>query len=443
MLDIIQNVELFIQNYDIKGTVLVAFSGGYDSTCLLDVLSKLAPKYDLKLYAIHLNHNWRGQESLEEANKARNFAVSKGVEFYEETLDCSISQTETAARDARYEFFNRCAQKFNSKFIMTAHNLNDNAETLIYRIIKGTGVRGLCGISPNREIFYRPLLNIERNDIEKYCRENNLLPNFDSSNENVKYRRNFIRKEIIPLMQEINPEVIQSINSLSNISKSDNDIIEEYLFKVLRKITKNGKISTKKFLKQSENIQKRLIYNVLQVATADYEKKKVDEILEFVRENSFLKCGKTKSLTSDLWIWAGSKYIEIITANFPVLCDIEITSEGEYPLGEKIFTIEKCTRIPEKFPKDDEFVAYANLNNQDFPLKLRTRREGDRISPLGCNGSQKLKKYLNSKMIPKHKRDEYLFLAKDSEILWAAGLGISEKLRVGEKVTHRLKITSK
>ena len=203
---IANEVKKFIDNYNLSGTFIVAFSGGYDSMCLLDVLNKL--NYDV--VAVHLNHNWRGEESFNEEQNCKNFAQSKGIKYYTEILPDNVEKTETAARIERYKFFEKCAKKFNSNVIFTAHNFDDNAETVLYRIIKGTGTIGLQGISEHRDIFYRPLLNVKRKEIEAYCKKNQLTPNVDSSNFNVNYKRNFIRHKILPLLNEINPKTMQS-----------------------------------------------------------------------------------------------------------------------------------------------------------------------------------------------------------------------------------------
>ena len=131
------------------GTFIVAFSGGYDSMCLLDILYKLG--YDI--VAVHLNHNWRGEESQKEQENCKKFAQANNIKYYTETLPDYIEKTETSARKARYDFFQRCAKKFNSNVIFTAHNFDDNAETILYRITKGTGTIGLQGIAENRDIF--------------------------------------------------------------------------------------------------------------------------------------------------------------------------------------------------------------------------------------------------------------------------------------------------
>ena len=252
------NIEAFLKKYSIRETtVLIAFSGGFDSMCLLDVIVKLKEDFELHPVAIHLNHNWRGEESRQEEEHCRHFCIEKGVEFFSETLSPEVKPTETDAREARYEFFERCAEKFSSKVVFTAHNADDNAETLIYRIAKGTGLEGLKGIAPVRGIFYRPLLQTFRSEIEEYCRKNNLSPNVDSSNENIKYKRNLIRKNILPQLEKINEGAKAAINTLSENAAADTEIINEYLASL------KDKFKTQNFIKFSQPVQNRIIYTFL------------------------------------------------------------------------------------------------------------------------------------------------------------------------------------
>lgn len=432
-----ETVKSFLQKYDLDKpdlTYLVAFSGGYDSMCLLHVLKKITKN---KLIALHLNHNWRGDESDKEELNCKEFCNSLNIEFYSEKLCAQIPHTETAARNARYEFFENCSKKFNSKIVFTAHNKNDNAETLIYRIATGTGIAGLQGISPQREIYYRPLLEISRDEIEKYCIKKHLNPNNDSSNTDTKYKRNFIRKNIMPALNKINPESIDKINTLSDIAKEESEIIDEYVKIIQEKITESSKIKTKKFLKQSLPVQKRLIYNLFIKYNLDYDRTKILNILEFIHNNSDSKSGKTCSLTENLWIFVSCESIETITNNDFKPPSIRITKEGKYNTSEYTFEIEKFEKEVRKFPKDSEGIAYVNL---PYPIdfELRTRQEGDIIQPLGMKGTQKLKKYLNEKKIPNHEKDKLLFLAQGNEILWAINSGISDKIKVSSKPSHRL-----
>lgn len=404
---ICSQVKSFLEKYNLSGTILVAFSGGYDSMCLLDVLNKLGKN----IIAIHLNHNWRGKESLADEENCRNFTKERNIQFYCETLDDSIPKTETVAREARYQFFKHCAKKFKTNIVFTAHNFDDNAETVLYRIIKGTGTHGLQGILEHRDIFYRPFLNISREEIEKYCAKNNLSPNIDSSNSNTKYNRNFIRHKILPLMKEINPKVTTAINSLSNIAKEDFSLQNNLKYEIRELLCK---------------------YNL------EYDKNKIDKICKFINENKNSKSGKKLSLTNGLWLFVSREKQEIIEKKEKFLEEIRICNIGEYKFGNYLFSILPYTKEITEFPSDNEYMAYINIDKIDFTL--RHRKNGDRITPLGMKGSQKLKKYLNEKKIPTHEKDEIVLLCKGQEILWAAGVGLNEHVKVEKNPTHVIKL---
>ena len=414
-------IKAFLDKYSIKKTnILIAFSGGFDSMCLLHLLNSLKNDYELNITAIHLNHNWRGEESLLEARNCANFCQNNNINFYTETLSDSIKKTETEARKARYEFFEKCAKKFNSSTIFTAHNADDNAETLIYRLSKGTGIDGLCGILENREIYYRPLLNVYRKEIEKYCKKNNLSPNSDSSNENTKYKRNHIRKNIIPELEKISIHAKSAINKLAELACNDSQIISEYLS------TLKDKFKTQNFINYSKPVQQRIIYQFLTENNFEYDKNTIERIIIFINKNSTTKNGKTLSLTLGNWLFVNKNEIRLIKND---------TKECQYNI-----ILQKCNKKPTKFPPDSEGIAFVDLTNYNSNLEIRPRKDGDVIQPLGTNGRQKLKKYLNEKGIPKDIRDKMIFLCHNNEILWAPKVGISEKIKVKTIPTHTLKL---
>ena len=429
---IIDAVELFLEKYNLlkpKNNIIVAFSGGYDSMCLLDVMKELAAKYDLNLCAVHLNHGWRGEESDKEEENCKNFCSD--INFYSEKLSPDIPHTETAAREARYEFFEKCAKKFNSKVILTAHNANDNAETVFYRITRGTGITGLEGINETRGIYYRPLLNIYRADIEKYCTDKNLTPNIDSSNFNTEFARNKIRCEIFPKIRETIPDFEEKLNQLSKNAGIASSIIE--------KNTKNlEEYSPQEFCALDEFYKSTVIHKFVRNLGLDYDKKKITRIMEFIEQNKTSKSGKTLSLTTDLWFFAGNKKFEVVKKSALTLPEIRILKEGRCCWNDKVFSIEKIDEIPDKFPDDSSCTAYIQISDINFTL--RGRKDGDIITPLGLGGTQKLKKYLNEKKIPKHEKDKMIFLCKDNEILWAPGIGLSDKIKVVTKPTHVIKL---
>ena len=353
------------------------------------------------------------------------------IDFYSEKLPTNIPHTETSARDARYEFFNKCAKKFNSNVIFTAHNANDNAETIFYRLLKGTGITGLQGIPAVRDIYYRPLLTIFRKDIENYCHEHNLTPNCDSSNNNTKFARNKIRNEIFPIIKEISPNFEIKLNELSNSALATCNIITNTL-KMLESY------SSTEFVNLNQELKNVVVHSFMRQNNFDYDKKKIEDIVDFIDQFSISKAGKTMSLTKNKWLFVNNQKIELISKKNNTFEEIHLTECGSFCIGNNILTIEKCNKTPDEFPKDDEFTAYISTNKIDYTL--RTRKDGDIIYPLGLNGKQKLKKYLNSKKIPKHEKDNVLLLTQKNEVLWVVGIGLSEKLKVIDKPTHILKI---
>ena len=426
-----KSVELFLEKYDLlkpKNNIIVAFSGGYDSLCLLDVMKSLSADYNMNLIAIHLNHGWRGAESDAEEERCRQFASD--IIFYSERLSADVPHTETAAREKRYEFFEKCAKQFNSNVVLTAHNANDNAETVFYRITKGTGITGLEGIRENRGIYYRPLLSIYRSEIEEYCNKKNLVPNFDSSNMDSKYARNKIRNEIFPMF----PDIEKRLNELSEAAANTNRILESEL-----KPLEN--YSTKEFISLDAVMQNLVVHKFFRNSGLDYDKKVIERIVDFIIASSTLKSGSKISLSADKWLFVNSSKIAVISKSDKLVDTVSVTAEGEYSIGNYKFSIRKMDLIPEDFPEDSKFKAYISIPDVNFTL--RTRRDGDVISPLGLGGTQKFKKYLISKHIPAHERDNIILLTRGNDVLWAAGIGLSESVKVTSAPVYEIKLKGK
>lgn len=436
----IDKLKKFLDKYNLKGkTILVGFSGGFDSMCLLDMLFKVSDEYSLKLVAVHLNHNWRGEEASREQENCKAFCDDRRIEFYTKTASAEMKQTETIARALRYKFFDEAIKKYNADAFFTAHNKNDNAETILYRIVKGTGINGLRGIAEKRGIFLRPLLDISRDEIEKYCEENELSPNNDSSNSDIKYKRNFIRHKIIPMLKKINPEVMESLASLINIANEDYDVVEEYLDEKRKIIFDDKTIKTQEFLKLSLNVQRRIIYDWILDYGLDYDYDVINRICQFISDNKNSKSGMSKSLSADSWLFVNRDVTEIIKKTKKLEDEVSVRVCGEYKIGDYIFELCGYTGDEiEDFPDDSMCYSYVDLSNVDIDFVLRTRRDGDIINPLGMAGSMKLKKYFTGKAIPKHIKDNLILLCKENEVLWVPGYGLSDKIIVDKTPTHVL-----
>jgi len=259
-----------------KDTVIVAVSGGPDSMCLLNILCNLREKLGIeKIIVAHVNHMLR-DEAESETLYVKKYCENRNIQIYIRYIDIKkvskmnkISE-ETAGREERYKFFEEIAEKERADKIAIAHNFNDNAETVLMHFIRGTGINGLCGIRPYRDGKYiRPIIECNREEIEEYCKQNNLNPKYDKTNFDNSYTRNKIRNLLIPELKEnYNPNIIESINRLSNVVLQEeeyiNKIICEKYNKILIRLEKDKiVIDLKKFNALDDYIKTRLIIYVI------------------------------------------------------------------------------------------------------------------------------------------------------------------------------------
>lgn len=247
VIDTIKRYNL-IKNGD---SIVIGVSGGPDSICLLHILNELKQELNFKIYVAHINHLIR-KEAEEETEYVQEFCKKLGVECFVKRIDVQKEAkelkrgTEETGRKVRYEFFEEVLEKTKSNKIATAHNNNDKVETIIMNILRGSGTSGLKGIEPIREDKYiRPLIDIEREEIEKYCLENKLEPRIDKSNNENIYTRNKIRNVAIPyIKQEFNPNITKTINRLSEVVSEEN----EYLDKITERTFNEINITSNEFV---------------------------------------------------------------------------------------------------------------------------------------------------------------------------------------------------
>lgn len=293
-----------IKKYDLikpADTVVVAVSGGPDSMCLLNILLEL--RDDLKISKIvvaHVNHMLRA-EAEEETKFVKEFCESKNIEIYikyvnikEISVKNKISE-ELAGREARYEFFEEVVKKTNANKIAIAHNYNDNAETVLMHLLRGTGVSGLCGISAKRDgKFIRPLIKCSRREIEGYCQDKKLDPKHDKSNDENIYVRNKIRNQLIPYIEkEFNPNIVEALNRLSEVVSIENDYMQkatESEYNNLCELEEENKsvLDLKKFNKLDDAIKTRiLLYAIKKLFgnTKGIEKIHISDIIKLCGNN--------------------------------------------------------------------------------------------------------------------------------------------------------------
>ena len=434
-MDILNATETFLKKYkllNIDTHFLIGFSGGADSMLLLYCLKELQNKYNFKISALHINHGWRGNESDNEEKICKNFCKKLSIDFYCEKLSEKIKHDENSARIARYDLFNKYSKKLKVNAILTAHNSTDVVETFIYRLIKGTGTIGAASIPEIRNALYckvfRPFINISSKEIRKECEKRNLKYNFDSSNNNNKYKRNFIRNEILPKFEEINQSYEDAILSYIENLKSNNKLLENFYTENCDNVINDNKIDTQEFIGFSDDVKRVIVYKFLKNNNFEPEKALISRIIRQIEKNSDKPNGKKYSIKKtsespmDFSFFCSKESCYFIKNSHTKLKTYKFENKFTKPI-----TVNKYEG--KKIPKSNEFEAVVNKNELVFPLELRTRNLGDIIQPFSHNSTVKLKDYFIDKKIPEHKRDSIPLLCKGKEVLWAIGVGLSEKLR--------------
>ncbi len=458
--NIIQAVKNTIEKHSLikKGdAVLVALSGGADSVCMLHILCHLKDEFELKIAAAHLNHMIRGREADSDEAYAAELCTKLGIPFYAERVSIpelskkeGISE-ELAGRKARYDFFERICNLYGYNKIATAHNRNDKAETVLMRVIRGTGIDGLCGIKHKRgDVIIRPILDILRSDIEKYCEENNLEYCTDSTNNETEYTRNRVRKELIPFIQEkFNPSVIEALCVLADNSTEDADFINGYAERLYNRINnpmpkKKPTIVDIKTLDMVDiGIQNRIIrIAAREVMGSDYSLERVHT--DAVRSLFKKETGSSVSLPGGLVACVKYGWIEFKTQK---------EAEEDADTKEFLYSVEIGNALPSGAPHIEFSVAengYSPKRNQmilDYDklegkrLTLRNRRMGDRMVFFKDGRTRKIKDYFIDKKIPIKERNEIPLLCADDEVVAIIGERVSEKFKISENTKRGLVVT--
>lgn len=427
-------------------TVIVGASGGPDSQFMIYILDKFRRDLGFDMVLAHLNHLHRDEADKDE-DLVRKTAEKLGIEFYSRSRsmddlakELKISP-EDAGRRLRYEFFNDLAKKYSSSKIAVAHNKDDQAETVLMRIIRGTGLDGLRAMDYKTGNIIRPILDIKKREILEYLDKNNIPYAIDHTNFQNDYTRNKIRLDIVPILEEINPNVIDSVFSLSALAKDDLKILDKVVddkFKEMAKVSQ-GEISfdKEKFDQIDPALLRRILRKAVEILKGqikDFSKENLDDFLK-IRN---LETGKVL-IKDDLSLRKSydSYILEEITN--------EEKNQSEKNLGDQDtifyngFYIKTSIINSDKYKKDKN-VGYFDYDLLDFPLKVRTRRPGDRFVPLGHKREKKLKDFLSDQKIDRKLRDELPLILSKDKIIWLAPLRISDEFKVIGATKKILKI---
>lgn len=446
--------------------VIVAVSGGPDSIALLQILAMLSDEYRLELIAAHINHGLRGGDSDEEENFACLFSKSLGIKFESNTLDIKAlskehnKSIEEMGREERYKFLAHIAQKHSAKKIALGHHLHDQVETVLMNVIRGCGIEGLRGILPVRDgIFIRPLISSTRDEILSFLDARGLFYMNDSSNFDNAYLRNRIRNRLIPLLKaQYNQHIETTIAHLSEISRQDDAYLQEAVAQAISELNIDGQseeitLKIPCFLQLHEALQRRVVKVLLERFAT------LGKAIGYVHVKSVLDLihygGPSGKLNLPGYIEIKREYghLSIIRKQRSDRVDkrrvkgetsglsYDVVIPGRIDVGQQgtVITFDFVEEIPSGTNYQNPKVIYFDYDKLFPPLLIRTRRPGDRIQPLGMEGSKKVKSYFIDKKIPRHLRMEIPLLVDRESVLWIIGMGMSERVKITDNTLRMVK----
>ena len=389
--------------------VLIGVSGGADSIALLEFFVSVKEKYDLDICVAHIEHGIRGEDSVNDAEFVKNYCKKLGVNFYLKTIDApnlakkAKMGVEEYSRMARYDFFNT----IECDKIATAHNLTDNIETLLFRLARGTGLKGACSIPAVREKIIRPFIEVSSGEIRKCCNDNNIPYRVDCTNSDSAYSRNLIRLEILPLFEKLNANYQDNIENFISDVNEDYAFIDNYVKSIYPKIVKNNEIDLPKLNELDLSIKKRILIMFFDENGYSLNRIHLQSVIDIT-----LKSGKTQIKENVFAISAKGK---IRLAKFN-----DLNKKDEFVT--KILNIDEF--------KDKNIDFYCDCDKIVGNIIIRAKQAGDRIKPAGRNVSKTLKKLLNESAYRIEKRDKKIVVCDDLGIVGVIGLCADERVKV-------------
>lgn len=389
--------------------VLIGVSGGADSIALLEFFVSVKEKYDLDICVAHIEHGIRGEDSVNDAEFVENYCKKLGVNFYLKTIDApnlakkAKMGVEEYSRMARYDFFNT----IECDKIATAHNLTDNIETLLFRLARGTGLKGACSIPAVRGKIIRPFIEVSSGEIRKWCNDNNIPYRVDCTNSDSAYSRNLIRLEILPLFEKLNANYQDNIENFISDVNEDYAFIDDYVKSIYPKIVKNNEIDLPKLNELDLSIKKRILIMFFDENGYSLNRIHLQSVIDIT-----LKSGKSQIKENVFAISAKGK-IRIAKFN-------DLNKKDEFVT--KILNIDEF--------KDKNIDFYCDCDKIVGNIIIRAKQAGDRIKPAGRNVSKTLKKLFNESAYPIEKRDKKIVVCDDFGIVGVIGLCSDERVKV-------------
>ncbi|MCL4491868.1 MAG: tRNA lysidine(34) synthetase TilS [Nitrospirae bacterium] len=463
---IIEKIKSTIKKYAMLSggdRVLVGLSGGPDSVCLLKMLNELKTEYGIELFAAYIDHGLRPAETPVEIDFCKRLCAPLGISLSIEAIDVKSLVRERglnkqeAARELRYGTLDALSSGINANKIALGHNADDQAETVLMRLVRGAGLSGISGIPPVRRLasgrhIIRPLIEVERPEIEGFLCGNGTTSLTDSSNLQDHYLRNRIRHTIMPAVKSLNKNAVKAIARASDIFRDDERYFELLTTKTLmRMISRKTDSSVELFLAPMETMEKVILRRLLRRALDETKSLRgisfvhIEDIVNLVRSG---RSGSRLHVPKDIRVIKGYSTL-IITSDEPAkLGSYVIDGPGETALKESSMVL-RCSIIdldghPGEYDYGDgRRTALIDADKVRFPLSVRPRTPGDYFYPLGLGRRKKLQDYLVDEKAPRDQRDSIPLLINDNEIAWVVGYRVDERYKVDKNTKRGLKFDIK
>lgn len=444
--------------------IVVGVSGGADSVCLLNILDKISKELDIRLTAVHINHGIRGEEADRDEEFVRGLCKAWEINFYSFSYDVKKIAAdenlteEEAGRKVRYQAFFDVCKKHDCNKVAVAHNKNDNAETFLFNLFRGSGIQGLAGMKPSRVtdgerriVLIRPLLCAERKEIEAYLMNEGIGYRTDSTNLADDYSRNKIRNRILSyVVDEINNQAIKNINEASLKLSEAWEYIEHNTSVAYMKLVEREegiyRIRTDRLLLEPAIIQKGVIRHIIESITGrlkDIEAKHIEAVLSLCSR----QVGKYVQLPygiiaereyDNIVIYYKNNEIRENSPIEPVLLKIPgktLIKSNNIRIDTEVFEYKKGMQIPK-----NSCIKWFDYDKIKNAVVVRSRKEGDYLCINSSGGIKKLKDYFIDAKIPRKSRDSQLLIADGSHIIWIPEVSsrISEHYKVDENTKNIL-----
>ena len=447
-----QKVVKFILNKKLIGegdSILVALSGGADSVFLLEFLLKYKRRFNIDIAAFHLNHNLRGKEANIDEQFCKNLTAQKRIPFFSTSKNVKLfakrkrMSLEEAGRELRYGELLKIAKTHNYTKIATAHNADDNSETVLLNLIKGTGIKGLSGIPERREKIIRPILVLSKMEILDYLHNKKINYRTDSSNFENDYQRNYLRNEIIPLIKsKLNPQFDSALFRTSEIIRGYTSLIDEQINNAIEKIVTYKQQKLFINLKQLEETDVRLYGDVLRKTVRKYfkeelESKNISDLIKLIKAQTGMEIMFSNRIVAVKE--RDSIIIYLKKREMKNVKQVEIKIGDEKQVEGKSISISTINRNKLSFNSSTN-KEYISADKIKSTFILRRWKDGDRFCPLGMKNSKKLSDFLTEQKVRSSEKNEQLVLSNAGKIVWVVGIRIDERYKISAKTKKVLEL---